>query len=87
MIKTETLSKTENDMIFIEKDTPYTREQVEGKIAMLKNAVESAKNEIAAASVKAAMKMAVPTFYEPEEINNKAQQSEEMKLMGDNSIK
>ena len=70
LIKTETLSKTENDMIFIEKDTPYTREQIEEKIAMLKNAVESAKNEIAATSVKVAMKMAVPTFCEPDEVNN-----------------
>ena len=87
LIKTEDLSKTENDMIFIEKDTPYTRAQVEEKLVILKNAVESAKNEIAAVSVKAAMKQVVPTFFEPDEINKKAQDAEEMKLTDDNSIK
>ena len=85
LIKTEDLSKTDNDMIFIEKDTPYTRDQVEDKLAILKNAVESAKTQIAAASVKAAMKQVVPTFFEPEEINRKAQHAEEMKLTNGNS--
>ncbi|MBE5818999.1 MAG: polysaccharide biosynthesis protein [Clostridiales bacterium] len=81
LIKTEDLSKTENDMIFIEKDTPYTREQVEEKLSILRRAVESAKTQIAAASVKTAMKQVVPTFFEPEEINKKAQEAEEMKMM------
>ena len=85
LIKTEDLSKTDNDMIFIEKDTPYTRDQVEDKLAILKNAVESAKTQIAAASVKEAMKQVVPTFFEPEEINRKAQHAEEMKLTNGNS--
>ena len=35
MIKTETLTKTENEMIFIETDTPLSRAAVDEKIKIL----------------------------------------------------
>lgn len=81
LIKTETLSKTSNNMIFIEKDTPLTREDVENKLAVLKNAVEQTKNSIASPVIKEAMMQVVPTFVEPEEINKNAQNSAEMKMI------
>ena len=80
LIKTEELTKTENDLIFIEHDAPLTREAVEDKLALLRQAVKDAENEIAAESVKAAMKKAVPTFYDPEDVNKNAAACEEMKM-------
>ena len=79
LIKTETMEKTDNDMIFIETDTPYTREEVDAKIAMLVNAVEETADELASEKIVEAMKKAVPTFIDPSEINENADNSDEMK--------
>lgn len=79
LIKTETLEKTDNDMIFIETDKPYTREEVDEKIAMLVRAVEETSDELASEKIVEAMKAAVPTFIDPSEINENAEKSDEMK--------
>ena len=81
LIKTEQLDKTENNMIFIERDLPLSREAVDEKLSILKDAVALAENEIAAESIKEAMMTVVPTFKRPEEINKNAQDSEEMKIL------
>ena len=78
LIKTENLTKTENELIFIEKDTPLTREQVEDKLAVLIKAVKDAEHEVMTDSITAAMKQVIPTFRSPEEINQSAGESEEM---------
>ncbi len=79
LMKTEELDKTPNNMIFVEKDTPLTRAQVDAKIDLLCRAVREAENDIASPRIKEAMMQAVPTFKNPEDINNDAMQSEEMK--------
>ena len=79
LIKTEELTKTDNNMIFIEQDTPLTREAVEDKLTVLKQAVADAECEIGAPSIVAAMKSVIPTFYSPEEINVTAEDTDEMK--------
>lgn len=80
LIKTETLDKTDNNMIFIERDTPPTREEIDEKLALLAAAVEKAQYEIGSDCVKAAMKQAIPEFKDPEEINRAAENAEEMKM-------
>ena len=78
LIKSEKLEKTENNLIFIEKDQPLSRKQVKDKLAVLKNAVkafDSGDRE----SIKAAIKEVVPTYKEPGEVNCNAENSEEMK--------
>ncbi|MBR5157671.1 MAG: polysaccharide biosynthesis protein [Clostridia bacterium] len=79
LMKNETLVETDNKMIFIEKDTPYTRDEVDGKLKILLNAVNSCAHEINSDAVKIAIKETVPTFVEPEQINKDAHQSKEMK--------
>ncbi len=79
LIKTETLEKTDNDMIFVETDTPFTREEVDEKIAILLEAVDSSMNDLTATAVMDAMKRVVPTYHDPEEVNQNAETSEEMK--------
>ena len=80
LIKTEHLEKTDNKKIFIERDTPLSREEVKDKLIMLRDAVDAAKGEIASPLIKEAMKRAVPTFVDPEKINKHAERSEEMKM-------
>ena len=81
LIKTEELDKTDNQMIFIEKDTPLSRQEVDEKIALLCRAVEEAKHGLSSDGIKAAMKQAVPEFRDPEEVNSRAEKSEEMKMV------
>ena len=81
LIKTETLDKTENNMIFIEKDTPYTREEVDAKLDVLRAAVSEHQGEIAAKAVTEAMKQVVPTFHAPEEVNKAAAKAAEMQMV------
>ncbi len=78
LIKTEGMTKTENDLIFIEKDSPLTRAEVEEKLTMLRAAVEAEKMEIESGAIREAMKRAVPTFKEPEEVNCDAENAAEM---------
>ena len=80
LIKTEHLEKTENKKIFIERDTPLSREEVNAKLTLLREAVEASKGEIASPLIKEAMKKAVPTFVDPETVNKQAERSEEMQM-------
>ncbi len=80
LIKTENLTKTPNNLIFIEHDAPLSREAVDGKLKLLNEAVAAAENELGAKSIKDAMKQAVPTFHDPGEVNRAAEEVEEMKL-------
>ena len=81
LIKTEHLEKTENSMIFIERDTPLTRAEVDEKLRILTDAVNAAKTEICSPLIKQAIKKVVPTFKEPEKVNRTAERSEEMKMI------
>lgn len=82
LIKTEALDKTENNLIFIERETPATREAVEEKLALLRAAVESESDKIASPRITEAMKAVVPTYHSPDEVNIKASEAEEMQLAG-----
>lgn len=78
LIKTETLDKTENDLIFIEKDEPFDRLAIAKKMDDLLAAIEESKNSIASPLIKEAVKRAVPTYVDPEEINRVADKAQEM---------
>lgn len=80
LIKTETLDTTENSMIFVERDAPLSREEVDRRIEVLCQAVEEAKHELESLKVKNAMKQVVPTYHDPEEVNRTAAEAAEMKI-------
>ncbi|MBO5269138.1 MAG: hypothetical protein J6B77_00025, partial [Clostridia bacterium] len=65
--------------IFIEHDTPFSREEIDRRLDVLRRAVAEAEREIGAPSITAAMKEVVPTFVSPEEVNATAEESEEMR--------
>ena len=78
LIKTEKMTRTDNDMIFIEQDTPLSREEVKRRIAVLTEAVEQAHHHPDSDLIKQAFKQVVETYHDPETVNCTAEQSEEM---------
>ena len=86
LMKSEDLEKTDNDMIFIERDTPLTREQMEEKIALLREAVELAKDEVRSEKIREVIRNTVPTFVDPEVINRTAEQSAEMQNVKETAL-
>lgn len=65
LTNTEELVKTDNSLIFIEKDQPLSKEVIYNKIQILRDACNTG-NDITA---KAALRSVVPTFRRPEEVN------------------
>ena len=57
-IQGEACEKTENELIYVERDTPKTREEIEGKLTILQSAVTQNENNQA----KEALKKVVPSF-------------------------
>lgn len=78
LIKSENLTKTDNDMIFIEHDTPFTRDEMKQKLQILTDAVQAVENGGSIETVKKALMQVVPTYHNPDEINRNAEQAEEM---------
>lgn len=65
LVKTEELDKTDNRMIFIERDTALSQEEIYQKIQVLKDACDIGDDLIA----KEALRSVVPTFKRPEDVN------------------
>ncbi len=65
LMKTEELDKTSNELIFIERDKPLSREEVDEKIKVLISAVEKESHE----AIIEAIRATVPTYCSPEELN------------------
>lgn len=65
LMNSQTLTKTDNDLIFIEKDTPLSKEEINKKLQVLKKAIENEDDNDA----REALRSVVPTFRRPEEIN------------------
>ena len=65
LIKSDTLTKTDNDLIFIEKDTPLQKEEIDRKLEVLQKAIEFEDDDAA----REALRSVVPTFRRPEEVN------------------
>ena len=75
LVKTEELDKTENRLIFIEKDTPLTKQEIYEKLDCLEKACLTASDD----EVRSALKEVVPTYRSPEEVNAEAEKTDEMK--------
>lgn len=65
LVKTEELDKTDDNLIFIEKDTPVSKEEIDRKMSVLLNACDTGDD----GKVKQALKEVIPTFKTPEEVN------------------
>ena len=67
LVKTEDLDKTENSLIFIERDAPLSPEEIENKLNILREAIKSGDDDKA----REALRKVVPTFIRPEDVNSK----------------
>lgn len=67
LIRTEEMDKTDNDLIFIERDKPLSQEEITEKLDILKEALATGHNS----AVKEALMKVVPTYHTPEEVNGK----------------
>ena len=76
LVKTEELDKTDNSLIFIERDVPLSEAEADHKLEILKKACATEDDD----AVRLALKEVVPTFRKPEEVNIHAEQAEEMKI-------
>lgn len=65
LIRTEEMDKTENDLIFIERDRPLSEEEINEKLDILQEALATGHNT----AVKEALMKVVPTYHTPEEVN------------------
>jgi len=74
LVKTEQLDKTENSLIFIEREVPLSKKEIDEKLKLLKEACEISDEE-----AKEALKQVVPTYKAPEEVNADAEASNEIK--------
>lgn len=75
LVKTEELDKTDSSLIFIERDEPITKDELQNKLKILREAVQTDDDE----TVRKAVRKVVSTYHTPEEVNAKAEESEEMK--------
>ena len=75
LVKTEELDKTDNSMIFIERDTPLSAEVIQDKLNLLQEACDTGDDQIA----KETLRKVVPTFKNPEEVNKKVESLEQAK--------
>lgn len=66
LIESETLSKTDNELIFIEKDKAYSRDEIQSMIDKLKDVVKTGSSD----NIKEIIKEMVPTYLSPDIVNN-----------------
>lgn len=74
LVRTEELDKTENSMIFIERDAPLEPQELTRRLDLLARAAATNDDE----ACRAAMMQAVPTYRTPEEVNRNAAAAQEM---------
>ena len=67
LVNTEELDKTDNNLIFIERDQPLSKEVIYKKIQILRDACNTGNDMTA----KEVLRSVVPTFRRPEEVNEK----------------
>ena len=83
LVKTEELDKTENSMIFIERDTALSEEEISRRLALLQDACDTGDDDMA----REALRKAVPTFRKPEEVNREADLKEKAEGKGNYKLK
>ena len=72
LIKTENLTKTNDSLIFVEKDEKISLAQLNKKLKILRKAIEDNDDYKA----RLALKSVVPTFKDPEEVNSASVEAE-----------
>lgn len=81
LINSDNLLKTESDQIFIEKEVPPSREEVEEKMHLLRDAIDETRCVFDAEDrIKQVMHKVVPTYQSPEIVNLTAEKAIEAEM-------
>lgn len=83
LVETGKLDTTDNSMIFIERDTPPSAEEIQQKLEMLKDACDTGDELVA----KETLRKVVPTLKKTEEVNKEVASLEEKKERKKTGIK
>ena len=75
LVRDEGLDKTDNELIFIERDKPLSMSELGLKLGVLKTALATESD----ASVKEALKAVVPTYRDPDVVNASARNADEFR--------
>ena len=67
LIRSEEMDKTDNNLIFVERDKPLERAEITAKLDKLREAIATGSNRV----VKQALMDVIPTYHTPEEVNNR----------------
>ena len=67
LIKSEDMTKTENNLIFIEKDEPLPMSEIDAKLEKLEKAVYDPS--LTSEEVRSVLREVVPTYRRPEDVN------------------
>lgn len=78
LIAGEDMIKTDNDRIFIERDKPISREAVDEKLSILREALDTVCGDFDQALIIEALRRVVPTYHDPETVNNSAEAEREL---------
>jgi FlaA1/EpsC-like NDP-sugar epimerase len=81
LIRSEVLDKTENEMIFIERDAPLSRQEMDRIVEDLR-AAAAAWDEGNGQEARKMLKTVVPSFREPEELNREAESARVLQGVG-----
>lgn len=83
LVKTEELDKTQNSLIFIERDQPLGADEISEKMEILRKACDTGDDMV----VKAALKRTVPTYRDPDEVNGIVTNTAEVEVKNKFSVK
>ena len=70
LVKTDQMKRTENDLIFVEKDMSISLEELQEKLDSLRSALATGSDE----KVRTCLKAVVPTYHDPKKVNEDALQ-------------
>ena len=76
LVRPEAMERTENALIFIEREEPISYDTLSEKLAVLSSAVDEGDN----AAARAALLSVIPTFRSSDDVNREAEQSREMQM-------
>ncbi len=82
LIRPEELDKTQNDLIFIERDIPLAPEVIAEKLNILRGALMNDDD----ATAKAALMSIVPTYRKPDDVNSSAATEEKLVKLEKSSV-
>ena len=76
LVSKDSVTKTANDLIFVEREKPISMEEMDEKLDAIQQSLLTGSDD----TIVQALHQVVPTYLRPEMVNNRAENSLEMKM-------